>query len=439
MIAPVAGMLSALVARGPALAASTVLLLLVLAVRGPVQRWAGPRLAYALWLLPAVRLVLPDLPGGTVLPAGSVTAMAVLVAGPRGPGVSITPTASLAASIAAVWLAGAVALFTLYAVRHAIFCRRLRATGRAFGRVDSVAVLTADVAGPLAFGVVRRAIAVPYAFERDYTHAEQVLALAHERTHHARGDLLANWLSLVVLAVHWWNPVAWVALRAFRADQELAADATVLAGRRAAAPLYAQVLAKAAGVGALPVCNLNARPTLKGRLMMLRRTPVSRRRRLAGAALLTLVGGAALAATATSGAAPVGRQVTTIGVKPDGAGGYALVIGDTLVAAGASLPRGQTLPADFSRAGGCDLTPVAKPMAMVIKGSGGTTTYTVMCGSAGAAPVRATLTEGLASLKTMRASVAVQQSAVFPPAERTHALGVIDRSIAAVEATLARG
>jgi len=75
---------------------------------------------------------------------------------------------------------------------------------------------------------------------------------------------------------------------------------------------------------------------------------------------------------------------------------------------------------------------------MVIKGMGKTRTYTVMCASAGAAPIRTMLAEGLASLNTMRTSVATQPaSSVFPETERTHALGAIDRSIHEVEARLA--
>ena len=74
---------------------------------------------------------------------------------------------------------------------------------------------------------------------------------------------------------------------------------------------------------------------------------------------------------------------------------------------------------------------------MVIKGMGTTQTYTVMCASAAPVPIRATLAEGLASLNTMRASVAVQRTPSFPEAERAHALGAIDRSIREVEATLA--
>ncbi|MDB5674647.1 MAG: hypothetical protein JWM65_1629, partial [Sphingomonas bacterium] len=45
-----------------ALIASTLLMLLVLALRAPVRRAFGPDIAYLLWLLPVLRLLLPPLP-----------------------------------------------------------------------------------------------------------------------------------------------------------------------------------------------------------------------------------------------------------------------------------------------------------------------------------------------------------------------------------------
>lgn len=428
----------------PILWATTALMLVALAVRGALRRWAGPRVAYAVWLLPAARMMTPMLPVGLFdsLPVAVNTTTAVLFVGP--PAVlgstDATDATSLGAIVSAVWLVGAVVLFATYAVRHALFCRRLRAEGSCAGVVDGVRVIAADVAGPLAFGVFRRTIAVPRGFERDFSPAERALALAHERAHHRHGDLIANWVSLVVLAAQWWNPVAWVAIRAFRADQEFAADAAVRDTAPNAVGIYAQVLAKAAGVGALPACNLNPRATLKGRLMILAVVPVTARRRAFGAVVVAVFGTATLAATVSTPARSTAsaKQVVTIGVKPDGAGAYALIIGTTVVAPGGPLPGRATLPGDLDPAGGCDLKVSAKPHAMVIKGSGATQTYTVMCASAAPAPVRATLAEGLASLKTMRASIASQPaSAAFPEAERTHALGAVDASIIAVAKTLA--
>lgn len=175
---------------------------------------------------------------------------------------------------------------------------------------------------------------------------------------------------------------------------------------------------------------------------MLAQKPLSKGRAMLGGSALTVLAVTALAATlsvSSTAAASGGRQAVTIGVKPDGAGSYALIVGGASVAPGAPLPGGATLPGDFDPAGGCDLKPAAQPRAMLIKGSGSITTYSVMCASARPASVKATLGEGLASLKTMRASIASQPaSAVFPETERTHALGAVDRSIREVKGALAK-
>jgi bla regulator protein BlaR1 len=429
------------------LIASAMLMIVVLAVRSPVRRWVGPTLAYGLWAIPAVRLILPTLPGNFCemmhLEGSTGNRVTFWFTGPTGqinslPGVEHSYVRETAFVI---WLVGSVVLFSTYAVRHFLFCRKLRAGSNDFAHHRSIHVITADVEGPLSFGVFGRVVAVPRAFTTQYDARERDLALAHEFAHHRRGDLIANWVSLVVLAVHWWNPIAWLAIRAFREDQEFATDAHVLAATGPTAlPSYAQVLVKAAGIGALPASNLNTRSNLKGRLMTLNQKQRTSRHLAIGIVALVAFGGAALAATATksptSGAA-ASKQAVTIVVKPDGRGNYALVLGSAVVAPGTSMPGSTVLPADFKGPGGCDLNGAAKPSAMLIKGSGETQTYSVMCASAAPAPVSQTLTEGLTSLKTMRNSVATQAaSTAFPETERAQALGAIDRSIREVEAAL---
>ena len=45
-----------------ALIASALLMAVVLVIRAPVRRQFGPGIAYALWALPVIRLMLPPLP-----------------------------------------------------------------------------------------------------------------------------------------------------------------------------------------------------------------------------------------------------------------------------------------------------------------------------------------------------------------------------------------
>jgi hypothetical protein len=52
--------------------------------------------------------------------------------------------------------------------------------------------------------------------------------LLHELAHLRTGDLLVNWISLALRAVHWFNPAIWFAFARMSADRELACDAYVL-------------------------------------------------------------------------------------------------------------------------------------------------------------------------------------------------------------------
>ncbi len=301
-----------------ALIASAMLMVLVLVLRGPVRRAFGPDVAYALWLLPVLRLMLPPLPQSwheaAVAPVARASeTITVLVAEPLGFGAGAAApelqTPVLGPALVMLWVAGAAAFILWHSVAHARFCRRMLAgQGGGSAIADGVHVIeTAAARGPLAFGVWRRYVAFPRDFTERYDADERDLALAHELGHHARGDLIANWVALVVLALHWFNPIAWRAFRAFRSDQEIANDARVLAGRDAVTRhLYACAIVKAAHGGAVSAaCHLHTIEDLKGRLKMLTTHRPSRARLIGG------VGAVALLATVSLGATASGTQAAT--------------------------------------------------------------------------------------------------------------------------------
>ncbi len=132
-------------------------------------------------------------------------------------------------------------------------------------------VMTKAVDGPMATGLIHPLILVPSDFEMRFTPEQRRFALLHEQLHHRRGDIWASAAALLVAAVLWFNPFAWLALGAFRRDMESACDASLLgtAGRDSA-PAYAETILRCA---ARPVprslCALTSIDELKGRLTML--------------------------------------------------------------------------------------------------------------------------------------------------------------------------
>lgn len=263
--------------------ATTALMLIVLAIRGPVAARFGARAAYLLWLAPALRMIMPTLPENWgVAPAQQIQDAVIVMTGVSSPaamtlaapeGGTLWPIA-----LVAIWLGGAALFFMRHMIAYRGFVRSTLADVKPFETHDMVAISASPyVTSPLALGIIGKAIIVPHDFTTRFNAMEQRLAIAHELTHHRRGDPKINVLALTVLALHWFNPVAHIAHRAFRLDQEAACDAIVLNG---ATPCerhaYGSALFKAA-IGPVPLaaCAMGTITTLKTRLRRIAAHPQS--------------------------------------------------------------------------------------------------------------------------------------------------------------------
>jgi beta-lactamase regulating signal transducer with metallopeptidase domain len=276
-------------------------MLVVLAIRRPVAATFGAGAAYALWLVPAVRLVAPPMDwfAGSLPPLPPIVLTADLLEGGVATAAAAVPWLDL---LTVIWLAGALLFLGYQAVCYRLFLRRLSLSLASAGSHEGIPLIaSAAVDGPLALGLLDRRIVVPADFERRYTPAERRLALDHERYHHRRGDILANHVALLVLALNWFNPIAWLAFRALRADQELSCDAAIAAAAPAEIRAdYASALVKSASKpGLIATCPLNHADQLKRRLKMLKHHRKNRTRAWAGAAVT-----AALIATSMAFGAP---------------------------------------------------------------------------------------------------------------------------------------
>lgn len=78
---------------------------------------------------------------------------------------------------------------------------------------------------PAVYGILKPKIILPVSYKGKDTE----LVLLHEKTHIHRCDNLWRMLAFLTVAMHWFNPLCWVYLKAFLADLELACDECVLA------------------------------------------------------------------------------------------------------------------------------------------------------------------------------------------------------------------
>jgi len=119
-----------------------------------------------------------------------------------------------------VWLAGLV-LMLLYGTVSFV---RLRFILRGAVREEGNVYSSQAVKTPFILGVVRPRIYIPEALcgeTRQYV-------LAHERHHIKRRDHLVKLIAFLLVAVHWFNPLCWVAFLLMTKDMEMSCDEWVI-------------------------------------------------------------------------------------------------------------------------------------------------------------------------------------------------------------------
>lgn len=319
---------------------TAALMALVLVLRRPVAKHFGAELAYALWAIPLARLFMPPLTrtieipvsapaapqaaegGATLIPA-AVAASTPVDAMPE-PGLvqSLLANADWFAIGVTVWLCGAAIFLIAQLSAYLQNRRELLEDAVEVTRIDDIRVIEiAGISGPFAFGLWQRYIALPIGFTRDYNPVERELALAHERSHHRAGDLWANFAALAMLSLHWFNPIAWMAWRAFRFDQEAACDARVLRRRTNEERLaYARAIAKAATGHTLAFASpLNPKEKIVERLKIMKQSETSKGRKWLGGSLIGggLVTAMAMTATVSYAVQPVEPEAPEAPLAPD--------------------------------------------------------------------------------------------------------------------------
>lgn len=232
------------------------------------------------------------------------------------PGVSI-----LGIGVAAIWAVGALLVLarlgvgiarTRTIVRRAggapewalSIARAERATG-----FRAVVAATDELDGPAVTGLFAPVVLVPRS-SGAWTEERRHAVLLHEIAHVRQADCLVHVVAQIACAAHWFNPLAWMALRRLRVERELAADdAVITAG--ACASRYAEDLLALAGAAA-------GRDAPPGTLGMAERSELSSRitaivaserprRPLSRAGTAGLVSGAAATLFAVACATPAQR------------------------------------------------------------------------------------------------------------------------------------
>lgn len=237
---------------------SSVLILVVISLRHFLKGKISLRLQYALWALVLVRLLLPVSPLESPISVMNAIETAASVheewasgstaspvsAPSSAPGdteTTLVPDAAVQAGPANttnvhhdifdwtklprfIWYIGIGVVGLCLLLSNLIFGRRLVKTRKKYQAYNCKLPVyeVGELPSPCLFGVFRPAIYITPDVAGDETKLRHVLA--HELTHYRHGDHIWSALRSLCLAIHWYNPLVWLAATLSRRDAELACD-----------------------------------------------------------------------------------------------------------------------------------------------------------------------------------------------------------------------
>ena len=198
-------------------------------------------------------------------------------------------------ALAALWVTGAalIALRLLIGILRLRFLARratmvtdggwlhtAHALARRLGLTRGVTLLRGDrEAVPMTWGVLSPVVWLPPASDEWPSELRRAV-LSHELAHVRRRDAATQWLANAAVAVHWFNPLVWIAVRALRAERERACDDAVLSlGVEAddyASQLLDMVRTLGGQGGPAPAMAMARRSQFEGRLLAILDRAVSR-------------------------------------------------------------------------------------------------------------------------------------------------------------------
>lgn len=203
------------------------LLLTLITLEAKAMKNLGADVIYALWLLVPLLLIVNNLPQDVITVDDKSIYRYIVEIG------AATNTVNSDFHWALLWLSGCLAILSLGAFaqwkiyRIAHFGSRKVELGIALANSLTV-VKNNQLSGPVLSGIFRPILLIPEGFHSQFSVRQQQLMISHELVHFHRGDNFYNLFALLFVAVFWFNPLTWLAYRAFRRSQELACDVAVL-------------------------------------------------------------------------------------------------------------------------------------------------------------------------------------------------------------------
>ncbi len=284
--------------------AGGILILAVIVIRALAINMLPKKAFNALWWISVVRLMIPfSIPSafsvyslmGSHAPGNGSQTIRVLPIGASGQAIPLTSSVLNAANAVStwtiVWAAGVLVCAVFFSLAYwkcwkefqtslpvgndftenwlCVHQQRRRISIRQSGRFSA----------PLTYGVIHPVILMPMSTKWENTDSLEYV-LTHEYVHIRRFDSIRKLVLIVVLCVHWFNPLVWIMYVLANRDIELSCDEAVvrLFGENAKAA-YARALISMEETrsGLAPLCNNFSKNGIEERIiaiMKIKRTTV---------------------------------------------------------------------------------------------------------------------------------------------------------------------
>jgi beta-lactamase regulating signal transducer with metallopeptidase domain len=223
---------------------ASYVILIVVFVRLLLKK-APKSISYALWIVVAFRLMIPFTleSGYSLMPSNAnvdyISHDIIYQQSPQiNSGIEVVdsfvsqslPAPTVGASVnplqiyteigAYIWILGIVVLL-IYSIVSVLQLKRQLKSAQL---IEQNIFEAQNIKTPFVLGLVRPKIYLPAGLTKD----EQDYIILHEQTHIHRKDHIIKMLAFLILSVHWFNPLVWLAFRLMSNDMELSCDERVL-------------------------------------------------------------------------------------------------------------------------------------------------------------------------------------------------------------------
>lgn len=146
--------------------------------------------------------------------------------------------------MACIWFAGVILFSTFLTLTQIKFKRKIKSISRidnsqSLSFIDDLKkqlaikkeipiVLTDQIGSPCISGIIKPTIYIPEYILTISDKKQLSHIFLHELIHYKRKDLIYNFLSILAMILHWYNPFVWLAGKKMRLYRECACDACVL-------------------------------------------------------------------------------------------------------------------------------------------------------------------------------------------------------------------